>query len=388
MNYNFDELIDRRPTDSYKWAKYRGKDIIPMWIADMDFRCCSEILDALHKRVNHGVFGYALPQDRLYKIIANMLLQKYGWQIDTSWIVWLPGLVPGLNVACRAFSQPSDEIVTFTPVYPPFLEAPDQAGRRLLSIPLKRDDLSYTFDLELFEQKISPQTRLLILCNPHNPVGKMYSKKELNRLAEICLKHNIIICSDEIHCDIILNPDKQHIPIATISPETAQNTITLMSAGKTYNIPGLNCGFAIIPNDNMRQKFNQTREGIVPYGNALGYAACEAAYDKGEPWRKALMKYLSNNRDTVYDYVNNQIPYLSALPMDATFLAWIDARELITRLNIKDPVVFFEKAGVGLSDGRFFRGDGYVRLNFGCPRQLLIKALERMKKAVIKHSLT
>jgi cystathionine beta-lyase len=377
MKFNFDRLSDRRNTGSLKWDKYKGEDVIPMWVADMDFQASPAILESLHKHVEHGIFGYAVPRDELVEVIISRLEAKYQWKIQPSWIVWLPGLVPALNVVCRAFGNDRDEVLTFTPIYTPFLSAPQLSGKKLKAIPLRRETDTFTFDTERLEKEISSRSKLLLLCNPHNPVGRRYNREEIKSVAEICLKYNIILCSDEIHCDLILD-GKKHVPVATLGSEISANTITLMSPSKTFNIPGLNCAFAIIPNEDLRRSFIRNRKGIVPGTNALGYTACLAAYRDCEQWRTALIDYLRNNRDIVYTFINEEIPRLSMDNVEATYLAWIDARDLGT----PDPALFFKQAGVGLSDGKLFQGKGYVRLNFGCPQKMLIKALDRMKRAV------
>ena len=377
MKFDFDRLFDRRNTNSLKWDRYKGRDVLALWVADMDFQAPPAVLKALHKRVDHGIFGYALPPDELVETVIERLETKYQWKIRPSWIVWLPGLVPALNVTCRAFGDDGDEVLTFTPVYPPFLTAPELSRNKLKAIPLRRENDLFTFDLEKFESEISPRSKLLLLCSPHNPVGRRYSRREIRGVAEICLKRNIIICSDEVHCDLILD-GAEHIPTATLSNEIAANTITLMSASKTFNVPGLNCAFAVIPNERLRRSFIKNRREIIPSTNVLGYTACLAAYRDCEDWRIELIDYLRGNRDIVYRSINEDIPQLSMDNVEATYLAWIDAR----KLEAPDAALFFERAGVGLSDGRHFQGAGYVRLNFGCPRETLLEALDRMKRAL------
>jgi cystathionine beta-lyase len=349
-----------------------------MWVADMDFASAPEIIQALKKRIEHGVFGYAVATDELREATIEWVYNHYDWKIRPDWLVWLPGLVPALHTTCRAFAKQDEQIITFVPVYPPFLSAPKLSNRRLLVSPLKRVQNRYTFDIENFKNSITNRTRVLILCSPHNPVGRAYTKGELEAVAQICIDNNIIICSDEIHCDLILD-DRRHIPTATISSDIRDNTITLMAPSKTFNTPGLNCSFAVIPNKELKRKFIHAAEGIVPPVNALGYIACLAAFKHCEDWRQEMLKYLRENRDIVYDFVNNDIPIISMDRVEATYLAWIDVR----KLNLPDPVAFFEEnAGVGLSDGKYFDGDEFVRLNFACPRKILTKALQRMKTAV------
>jgi len=376
---DFDKIIDRRGTGSLKWDKYKDADIIPMWVADMDFQAPEPVRQALQKRIEHGVYGYSVPTEKLNQTVVNRLKRLYDWRIEPPWIVWLPGLVVGLDIVSR-YVREDEELITFVPAYPPFLDAQAYANRKLITVPLLFENDRYSFDLKGFEKSISSQTRLFILCNPHNPAGRVFDRDELEAVANICLKNDIIICSDEIHCELILC-DKKHIPVATLSREIQDRTITLMSPAKTFNLAGLNCGFAVIPNQSIRKRFIHIMHGIAPPGiNALGFAACQAAYSECEEWRISLLKYLAENKKVVYDFVNNQIPFLSMADVEATYLAWIDAR----KLNVPDPVSFFEQAGVGLSGGQDFGAEGFVRLNFGCPRKMLLQGLERMRSAVIK----
>jgi cystathionine beta-lyase len=380
-SFDFSEPVDRRGTASMKWDKYKGKDIIPLWVADMDFCSPPAVLEALHQRTAHGVFGYSLPPESLNTTVVKMLQSDYGWTIEPQWLVWLPGLVTGLNVACRAVGEDNDGVMTAVPVYPPFLTAPANSRRRLIKVPLQERDNHWTFDFDRLESAITDDTRLLLLCNPHNPVGRIFSRDELTDLVMICEKHDIVICSDEIHCGLLLDEDKTHLPTATLGQEVAQRTITLMSPSKTFNLPGLGCAFAVISNERLRRQFITAASGIVPLVNALGFVAAEAAYRNGAGWHKELREYLRGNRDTVARAVA-KMPLLSMVLPEATYLAWIDVRSA----DLKDPVRFFENAGVGLQDGVEFDGPGFVRLNFGCQRPLLEEALNRMKSAMDKHA--
>ena len=290
--FDFDTIIDRRNTASLKWDRYAGQDIIPLWVADMDFRSPPAVLDALQQRVEYGVFGYSSPPEELVEVVLAMLRHEYSWQVQPEWLVWLPGLVCGLNVACRAVGVPGDAVVTFTPVYPPFLTAPGLAGRELITVPLVEQQGSWEMDLEALEQAITPRTRLLMLCSPHNPVGRVWSRAEQLALADLIERHDLMVCSDEIHAGLVLDNGKTHIPFATLTPELARRTITLLAPSKTYNIPGLGCSFAVIPDAGLRRVFKGVMDGIVPHVNLLGYAAALAAYRDGEPWRQALLAYL------------------------------------------------------------------------------------------------
>jgi cysteine-S-conjugate beta-lyase len=362
--YNFDTPVDRSGTYSMKWDKYKGKDIIPLWVADMDFPSPPAVKEALVKRIDHGIFGYTLPPQELNEIIMSLMENEYGWKIEKEWIVWLPGLVTGLNVVCRAVGEEGDDVMTAVPVYPPFLTAPGYSRRNLIKTDLVEKNGEWRFNFENIEKAITKRARLFLLCNPHNPVGRVYDMDELSRLASICIKHDIIISSDEIHCGLLLEPGKRR-------------TITLMAPSKTYNLPGLGCSFGIISNSDLRKRFTAAMNGIVPRVNTLGYTAAIASYRDGSDWHAALIEYLRGNRDLVLSRVN-KIPGLSAGQIEATYLAWIDIR----MSGIEDPVRFFENAGVGLFDGREFGTPGFVRLNFGCRRSLLKTALERMAIAV------
>ena len=377
QKYDFDEIIDRRGTASEKWDKYRERDIIPLWVADMDFRSAPEIIEALHERVSHGVFGYTAPPEGLAQAVIESLRGEFGWQVQKEWITWLPGLVTGLNVACRAVGEPGDDIITFTPVYPPFMSAPQLSGRNVVKVALSCEGGRWGVDLDALERSVTVKTRQLLLCSPHNPVGRVWTLQELTALADFARRHDLVICSDEIHAGLVLEEGVRHVPIATLSPETSRRTVTLLAPSKTFNVPGLGCSFAVISDDALRRAFRKGMGRIVPHVNLLGYTAAEAAYRQGEGWRQELIAYLRGNRDLVEREVAT-MPGLKVFPVEATYLSWIDVRDA----GIEDPVRFFEGAGVGLSGGADFGLPGYVRLNFGCRRALLAEALRRMRVAL------
>lgn len=374
---DFDTVIDRGNTASLKWDKYGDADILPLWVAELDFRSPPAVIEALKARVDHGIFGYTHPPAALVEEVQRMLESKYRWTVQSDWIVWLPGLVPALNAACRAVGAPGEAVITTVPVYPPFLKAPALSGRRRITVPMIRRPDRWQFDPEGFEGALSADTRLFLFCHPYNPLGRAFSRSELETIARICRRHELVICSDEIHCDLILQPERVHIPTATLDPDIADRTITLMAPSKTYNIPGLGCSFAVISNAGLRRRFKQAMEGIVPNVNLLGFTAALAAYRHGEPWRRSLIAYLRENKARVLESIG-RMPGLDTTDVEATFLAWIDARDT----GIPDPAKFFETAGVGLSDGAEFGGPGFVRLNFGCPRPILKEALRRMETAL------
>ncbi len=374
---DFDAFIDRRNTDSVKWDRYRDTDIIPLWVADMDFPAPPVVCDALQSRIRHDIFGYGNAPRTLLPTILGHLNDQHRWVVQPEWLVWLPGLVTGINLACRSVGSPGDAVLTITPVYPPFLSAPGLAMRQLVTVPLGQEpDLRYTIDWVALERTITPQTRLLLFCNPHNPVGRVYSRADLERLGQFCEAHDLVICADEIHAGLILDGDKTHISIASLSPTLAERTITLLAPSKTFNIPGLGFSFAVIPNPVLRARFRAQMKGIVPDVNILAYYAAEAAYREGEAWRQELIAYLRWNRDRVVHALKN-VPELQIASVEATYLAWIDAHGL----PVENPQRFFERAGVGLSDGADFGAPGFVRLNFGCRRSLLEEALMRVVRA-------
>ena len=385
MPYNFDQPINRRHTDSSKWGYY-DDDILPMWVADMDFRSPEPVIQALRERVDHGVFGYSLLPADLPEIICARMQHLYQWEVRPEQVLFLPGVVSAFNLFCRAFGEPGSGALMQTPVYTPILDAPANHGQaaNMAELAMTRNGhtLYYEIDYDLFAAAITPQTRVFLLCNPHNPVGRSYTRQELTRLAQICERHDLIICSDEIHCELVMN-DHVHLPIAAISPEISKRCITLMAPSKTFNIPGLGFSFAIAQNPELREKFKNAGKGITPYVKTLAATAARAAYTAGEEWRLALLQYLTANRDYLVDYIQQYLPHIRTTVPEATYLAWLDCRETGIKGN---PYKFFKKkAQVAFSDGASFGpgGEGFVRLNYGCPRAQLTEALERMKQAIL-----
>jgi cystathionine beta-lyase len=381
MIYDFDQVVQRDNSDCAKWGYY-GDGILPLWVADMDFRSAEPIIKALQERAAHGVFGYGLTPPELPQVICERLQRLYQWQVSPEEIIFLPGLVSGLNVVCRAIGQPGQSILVQTPVYPPFLSAPDNHGLSLDIAPLTYVEqgrtLRYEIDYDVFEAAITPQTCLFILCNPHNPIGRSYTRTELTRLAEICDRHNLVICSDEIHCDLLLGQTR-HSPLASLSPEIAQRCISLFAPSKTFNIPGLGCSFAVIQNSELRKQMNRAAAGITPHVNVMGYVAALAAYTEGQEWLDQLLVYLTANRDFVVEFVTEKLPGVKTTVPESTYLAWLDCREL--QLESSPYIFFLEEAQVALNDGSLFGqgGQGFVRLNFGCSRSILAQALERIR---------
>lgn len=381
MTYDFDRQIDRRSSDSVKWNRY-DENTLPLWVADMDFKSPEAVIRALRERVEHGVFGYGTEPPKLRQIVVERLKKLYNWQVSPQALIFLPGVVTGFNLACRATASPGEGVLVQTPVYYPILYAPGNAGLTCDEMELTRQsDGRYVIDFDLFEKTITSQTRLFILCNPHNPVGRVFSQKELERMAEICLRHDMVICSDEIHCDLIFSGSR-HRPIASLAPEIAERTITLMAPSKTFNIAGLKCSLAIVQNAALREKLIAAKGGVVPGISVMGYTAALAAYREGQSWLDAVLRYLEANRDFVAEYVATHLPGVSMTRPEGSYLAWLDCRQAGIPGN---PHQFFlQKARVALNDGAVFGagGEGFVRLNFGCPRSTLVQALEQMQAAL------
>ena len=379
---DFDQIVDRRAVPGEKWSRFEGRDVIPMWVADMDFAAPEVVIDAIRARLDHGVLGYTDAWPSLDGAIVDAMDRDYGWRVEPRWLVWLPGMVSAFNVACRAIGDDGDGVFTATPIYPPFLGAPANNRRQLQQAALRqRADQRWTWDWDATEAAMDDSTRLFMLCNPHNPVGRVFERHELERIAGICERRDLVICSDEIHCGLVLDEGRRHLPIAAIDESIAARTITLMAPSKTWNIPSLYCAFAIIPDDGLRRLFRRAMRGIVPHANLLGLIATEAAYRHGEEWRRRLVAYLRANRSLVGESLADLPEIRTTLP-EATYLAWLDCRPFAQVHGITDLAAHFEAHGVGLSDGRSFGAPGFMRLNFGCPRPLLEQGLTRIRDAL------
>jgi cystathionine beta-lyase len=382
MTFDFDRVIDRRASDSNKWRKYPA-DVLPLWVADMDFPSPPAVVQALRTRVDQGFFGYLMEKPELHEAVAERVAKRYGWRVSPDAVVLLPGVIAGFNLALRALTSPGDGLLVQTPVYPPILRAAGNHG-------LVREEHAltcggggrYTVDLDAFARALGPHTRAFLLCNPHNPVGRVFERTELESMAAACARRDVWIVADEIHCDLLLD-GRRHVPIATLSPEIEARTITFMAPSKTFNLPGLKCAVAIIPNAAVRERLAAAVADLVPKINVLGHTAAVAAYRQGDPWLEALLRYLEANRDFLAKEVPQRLPGGTLTPAEATYLAWLDCRD--ARVPFGDPYTFFlERGRVALNDGRLFGpgGEGFVRLNFGCPRPLLVEGLERMARAL------
>ncbi|MFN8348715.1 MAG: PatB family C-S lyase [Spirosomataceae bacterium] len=374
---DFNRIIDRRHTNSYKWDKY-PENVLPVWVADMDFQAAPPILEALNRVTKHGIFGYARCPDELYEVTMERLRVQHSWEIEKNWMVWLGGLVPALGLAVRTVTRPGEAVMTATPVYHPFMIETEIADRELQKVPLRLEGERWTLDFDAIEAAITPNTKLFLLCNPHNPVGTMFTREELWQLHDICQRHGIIVCSDEIHCDLVLDTAKKHITYATLSPEAAQNSLTLVAPSKTFNLAGLGCSLVVIPNDALRAKFVRTKAGLLPMLSSYAYEAALAAYRDCAEWHAELLVYLKANHDFLLEAVN-QMKGVKMLPLEATYLAWIDVRDT----GLPDVAKRLEDAGVGINDGSIFGQPGFVRLNFACPRATLEEVVRRMKTVFV-----
>jgi cysteine-S-conjugate beta-lyase len=381
-DFDFDRVIDRRATDSNKWRKFPA-DVLPLWVADMDFPSPPAVVNALHARVEHGFFGYLTEHNDLPEVVAERLAKRYGWRVSPEAVVTLPGVIAGFNQALRALTSPGQGLLVQTPVYPPILRSAGNHGLRRDEHALTRNGGGrYAVDPAAFAAAIRSDTQVFLLCNPHNPVGRLYGRAELEGMAAACLRRELWIVADEIHCDLALD-GRQHVPIAALAPEIEQRTITLMAPSKTFNLPGLKCAVAVIPNAALRERFVAAAADLVPKINVLGYTAAVAAYREGDAWLEALLAYLKDNRDFLVQQVRATLPGVSIAPAEATYLAWLDCRGAAPAG--RDPYAFFlERAKVALNDGVTFGpgGAGFVRMNFGCPRPLLAEALDRMRTAL------
>jgi len=389
MEFDFDTVIDRRNTGSVKWdlaeARLGYRDIIPMWVADMDFRAPEPIIQALRKVADHGIYGYAARMPSYYEAFISWMNQRFNWDIKREWIEFTPGVVTAVNLAVRAFTQPGDEVIVQTPVYYPFFSAVTCNGRTLLDNPLRLENGRYIMDLASLEKKMTPRTRLILLCSPHNPGGRVWNKEELTALGELCLKHGIIVVSDEIHSDIVYH-GFSHTVFATLSPEFAQNSIVCTGVSKTFNLAGLAISNIVIPNADLRKRFHDEVAACgLTLSNIFGLAAAEAAYRHGKPWLEALLKYLEGNLDYLTDYIVSNIPGIKVVRPQGTYLVWLDCRDLpISGERARN--FMLAEAGVGLEEGTIFGAKeiGFWRMNFACPRSILKQAMERIETAVRK----
>ncbi len=374
----FDQIVPRRQTGSSKWDKYQGTDILPMWVADMDFAAPDQVVAAIEQRARHGVFGYNEPPPGLIDVVLDRMSSRYGIAATEPDLVFGPGVVPALNQACRGLVDHDQKVVTVVPVYHPFLSAPGNFDRPLITLDALEDNNTWQYPLVALQTCLeqNPQVRLLLLCNPHNPVGRCLSHQDIHRIVELCLKHDVLICSDEIHCDLVFDQRTHHSTL-TCHPRAKEIVITLMAASKTFNVAGLGGYVAVIPNPDLKARYEAAGTGIMANVTTFAYTAMQTAWRDCEDWRLELIDYLEGNR-TFLEQAVDTLPGVSVNRVEGTYLAWLDVRDL----NLDDALIHFEHHGLGLSPGAQFGGEGFMRLNFGCPRSTLIEACTRLQRAV------
>ena len=388
MKYNFDEVIDRRDTNAVKLERCKAlfgtEDVLPLWVADMDFRTPDFIIDAIQKRLEHPILGYTMPSKSFYSASISWIKEHHDWNIQRDWFGFLPGIVPGLSFAVQSLTKPGDEIIVQPPVYYPFFHVIEKNHRVLVQNQLKEDNGKFVMDFDDLEKKFTSKTKLFILCNPHNPGGRVWTIDELRRFTAICEKHQVTIVSDEIHADMVLPGKTKHTPLATVSAWSEQNTVTFMAPTKVFNMPGLISSGYIIPNAELRHQFAEFLEASeMNSGNMFAYTAAVAAYENGDEWRKQMLDYVQGNIDFVADFLKKNVPQIKPMIPEASFLVWLDCKDL--GMETDELHKFFSlKAGLGLNKGTIFGpgGEYHLRLNVACSRSILEKAMKQLKEAV------
>lgn len=385
--YDFNKVINRRDSDSFKWGaveqRFKKPNLLPLWVADMDWETPDFVIDALKRRLEHPVLGYTLDPNDYWPAVIDWVQSHHNWSIKRDWLTYIPGVVKGIGFAINVFTNPSDKVIIQPPVYHLFRHVTNGLNRTLVNNPLKRVEGGlYEMDFENLE-RVADGAKMLVLSNPHNPGGVVWSPDTLERLAHFCYTHDIIVVSDEIHCDLVLSGYK-HTPFATVSPEAEEISITLQAPTKTFNFAGIVSSYAIVPNEVLRKQYFKWMSAMeLNEPNMFAPIATVAAFRRGEPWRKELLKAIESNIDYVVDFCAQNIPQIKALRPQASFLVWLDCRGL--KLSHRQLVsLFVDKAGLALNDGALFgeEGAGYMRLNIGCPQQTIEEALTRLQKAI------
>lgn len=389
MQYNFDEIVEREGSNCQKYDNrkliFGTDDVLPMWVADADFKTPPFIVDAVKQRAAHEVYGYPLRPDSFYNSIINWQQRRHSWAIERSWIEYSSNVVVGLASVVLSMTKPGDKIVVQPPVYFPFFHVVEGNRRVMVSNPLIYDKGRYRIDFDDLQAKIDADTRMLFLCNPHNPGGMVWTENELRKLGEICAKHNVLVVSDEIHSDLVFGGHK-HIPFASLGDAFAQNSVTLMSASKTFNIAGLSSAYLIMPNKEWRSKYQRFMEAThLSSGNFFGVVATEAAYTHGDEWLGQLLSYLEGNLDFLMKYFAENLPKVRVMKPEGTYLPWLDVSAL--RVDADTAYKLLIEAGVGLTPGKMFGigGENFIRLNMACPRSVLAEGLSRIKKALAEY---
>ncbi|WP_407309263.1 MalY/PatB family protein [Desulfosporosinus sp. SB140] len=387
MNYDFDKLYDRRRTGSIKWdfnqRIFGREDVLPLWVADMDFLAPEAVVEALVNRAKHGIYGYTDGMDEYYDSLTAWMAERHSWQIQRDWIVFSPGIVPALNELVRALTKPGDKILLQSPVYPPFFQAIKNHGRELVNSQLNLVNGKYVMNFEDLEEKFAHGVKMMILCSPHNPVGRVWQREELERLGRLCLTYDVLVISDEIHSDLIYN-GYRHIPLSSLTPELASQSIVCTAPSKTFNLAGLQTSNLIIPNKKYREAYKSSANLTgIHHPNLFGITALETAYREGREWLEQLMLYLQGNLEFLTSFIARELPQIGVIQPEGTYLVWLDFRALdLEPKTLQEFLV--HKAGVGLNAGYAFGagGEGFERINIGCPRSVLEEGLERIKKAL------
>ncbi|TWI56883.1 MalY/PatB family protein [Halalkalibacter nanhaiisediminis] len=390
MSELFNQVIERRGTDSMKWdmtkERFGGEDLLPMWVADMDFRAPQAVLDALHAKVEHGIFGYPAHSKSVDVAVQGWLKRRYYWEVDANAFIYTNGIVPTISYIIQAFTEPGDEVIIQTPVYYPFYDVVKKNNRELVRNPLSFDGDKYEMDLNHLEEVITANTKMLVLCHPHNPVGRVWKRDELEKLAAICKKHNLLVVSDEIHADLLFK-GQQHIPFASLNEDTAQRTFTCLAPSKTFNLAGIQTSYVVVENEKMHTRLkNHLANSFANMTNSFAEVATEAAYNHGEEWLEELMEYVQSNYEFVKEYVNEHMPVLRVMDSEGTYLLWLDCSKLpLTAAERKKWLV--EEAKVALNHGPIFgeEGTNFERINLACPRETLQKGLEQIQEAYKKN---
>lgn len=373
----FDKPIAPEGLYSLKWDRYQQQDIIPLWLADTDYEAPPAVIEALGKRLDRGIFGYGVPPTSLTEVFVERMQRLFNWSIETSSVIYVPGIVPAINLCCQAFSSEGSYVMLPSPIYTPIRVAPVRSGQIPLIIPMKEKNGRWVMDFDKLIESICPKSKLLLFCNPHNPAGTVYTRDELEQLAGIAQDNDLIVIADEIHSELILDEDKQHIPFASLSQAMSKRTVTLTGTSKTYNLAGLGCGIVVIEDEELRAKFKAAQVGVMSGVNVFGFVAAEAAYRESDLWLTEQINYLRTNRNYLTSHLN-KIPGVSVVHTEATYLAWVN----ISALEITEPQQFFERYGVGISCGESYGDSNYIRINFSCSYALLEEAVKRITKAI------
>lgn len=384
MQYDFDKLISRRGTNSYKWDSAKSGDVLPMWVADMDFQTAPAIVDALRKRVDHGIFGYTLVPESYYEAVTDWFARRHGWKIHRDWIIYTSGVVPAVSAVIKALTSPGDKVLVQTPVYNCFFSSIRNNGCEVVSSPLLKTGDTYVMDFDDLEQKAADEkVKVMLLCNPHNPVGRVWSREELVRLGEICIRHGVTVISDEIHCELVF-PGYHYTPFASISENFLQHSVTCISPSKAFNIAGLQIANIVCSDSERRMKIDRAINiNEVCDVNPFGVVATIAAYREGEEWLEQLILYLKANYDYLKAWFEQNLPQFPVTKLEGTYLVWVDCSVLgLTSDQIEEELL--EKEDLWVNSGSMYgkAGDGFIRINIACPRSRMIEGLERLKKGL------